>query len=98
MPNEGTIALINRAVCILPHTPLRQLLPILDRALQDIVNESCDAVFVQADPIRPTIVKLAAAARIPDVYQIREIRRGWRAGELWSTLIDNVEAFRGVRR
>jgi putative ABC transport system substrate-binding protein len=44
----------------------------LDRAFQDIVNESCDAVFVLADPIRPTIVKLAAAARIPDIYQIRE--------------------------
>ena len=44
----------------------------LDRAFQDIVNENCDAVFVLADPIRPTIVTLAAAAKIPDIYQIRE--------------------------
>ncbi len=44
----------------------------LDRAFQDIVNENCDAVFVLADPIRPTIVTRAAAARIPDIYQISE--------------------------
>ena len=44
----------------------------LDRAFQDIVNENCDAVFVLADPILPTIVTLAAAARIPDIYQISD--------------------------
>ena len=44
----------------------------LDRAFRDIADERCDAVFVLADPIRPSIVPLAAAARIPDIYQISE--------------------------
>jgi putative tryptophan/tyrosine transport system substrate-binding protein len=41
----------------------------LDRAFQDIVKENCDALFVLADPIRPTIVALAAANKIPAIYQ-----------------------------
>jgi putative ABC transport system substrate-binding protein len=44
----------------------------LERAFQDIRNESCDAVFVLADPIRLTIVALAAAVPIPSIYQISE--------------------------
>jgi putative ABC transport system substrate-binding protein len=41
----------------------------LDRAFQDIVREHCDALFVLPDTIRPTIVPLAAANKIPDIYQ-----------------------------
>ncbi|KJC52201.1 ABC transporter substrate-binding protein [Bradyrhizobium sp. LTSP857] len=44
----------------------------LDRAFRDITNERCDAVFVLADSIRPSIVAFATAARIPDIYQISE--------------------------
>jgi putative ABC transport system substrate-binding protein len=44
----------------------------LDQAFQAIGKNHCDAVYVLADPIRPTIVSLAAAARIPTVYQIGE--------------------------
>jgi putative ABC transport system substrate-binding protein len=44
----------------------------LDRAFQDIRRANCDAVFVLADPIRPSIVTLAATARIPAVYQFSE--------------------------
>lgn len=62
----------------------------LDRAFGDIGIEKCDAVFVLADPIRPTIVTLAAAARIPDIYQISEFveagglaRYGPRLSAIW---------------
>jgi putative tryptophan/tyrosine transport system substrate-binding protein len=41
----------------------------LDLAFQNIVKENCDALFVLADPVRPTIVPLAAANRIPAIYQ-----------------------------
>jgi putative ABC transport system substrate-binding protein len=44
----------------------------LERAFQDIRKENCDAVFVLADPIRLTIVALAAAASIPAIYQNTE--------------------------
>ena len=40
----------------------------LDRAFDDIRQTNCDAVFVLADPIRPSIVSLAATARIPTVH------------------------------
>ena len=44
----------------------------LERAFQDIAKAKCDAVFVLADPIRPTIVSLAANAGLPAVYQFSE--------------------------
>jgi putative ABC transport system substrate-binding protein len=44
----------------------------LDRAFSDIAKESCDALFVLADPIRLMIVDKAAAIPIPAIYQISE--------------------------
>jgi putative tryptophan/tyrosine transport system substrate-binding protein len=41
----------------------------LDHAFQDMVQQKCDALFVLADPIRPSIVPLAAANKIPAIYQ-----------------------------
>jgi putative ABC transport system substrate-binding protein len=41
----------------------------LEQAFDRITQEKCDALFVLADPIRPTIVTLAAKTRIPAVYQ-----------------------------
>jgi putative ABC transport system substrate-binding protein len=41
----------------------------LERAFQDIAKANCGAVFVLADPFRPRIVALAAAAKIPTAYQ-----------------------------
>jgi len=41
----------------------------LDRTLQDVANEKCDALFVLADPIRPTIVPLTAKYKIPAIFQ-----------------------------
>jgi putative tryptophan/tyrosine transport system substrate-binding protein len=41
----------------------------LDAAFENIAKENCDALFVLADPIRPTIVPLAANYRIPAIYQ-----------------------------
>jgi putative tryptophan/tyrosine transport system substrate-binding protein len=41
----------------------------LDQAFQDIVKENCEGLFVLADAIRPTIVPLAAANKIPSIYQ-----------------------------
>lgn len=41
----------------------------LESAFQDVVRENCDALFVLADPIRPTIVLLAAKFKIPAIYQ-----------------------------
>ena len=44
----------------------------LPRAFQDITQANCGALFVLGDPLRPAIVSLAAAARIPAGYQYRE--------------------------
>jgi putative tryptophan/tyrosine transport system substrate-binding protein len=41
----------------------------LEQAFDRMAQEKCDALFVLADPIRPTIVPLAAKTRIPAVYQ-----------------------------
>jgi ABC-type uncharacterized transport system substrate-binding protein len=44
----------------------------LPAAFRKMTEAQCDALFVLADPFRPTIVSLAASARIPAVYQYRE--------------------------
>ena len=44
----------------------------LEQAFLEIGKANCDALFVLADPIRPPILTLAAAARIPAVYQFSE--------------------------
>lgn len=41
----------------------------LEAAFDTISSEKCDALFVLADPVRPPIVKLAAKAKLPAVYQ-----------------------------
>jgi putative ABC transport system substrate-binding protein len=41
----------------------------LEQAFDRMAQEKCDALFVLADPIRPTIVPLAAKTKIPTVYQ-----------------------------
>ena len=52
------------AIPILAPTPAD-----LDGAFQKIVTENCDALFVLADPVRPTIVPLAATNKIPSIFQ-----------------------------
>jgi putative tryptophan/tyrosine transport system substrate-binding protein len=44
----------------------------LPAAFHKMTEAKCDALFVLADPFRPTIVSLAASSRIPAVYQYRE--------------------------
>jgi putative ABC transport system substrate-binding protein len=41
----------------------------LEQAFDRMAQEKCDALFVLADPIRPTIVPLAAKTKIPAIYQ-----------------------------
>jgi putative tryptophan/tyrosine transport system substrate-binding protein len=41
----------------------------LDRVFLSIADAKCDALIVLSDPPRPRIVALAAAARIPAIYQ-----------------------------
>lgn len=41
----------------------------LEQAFDRIRLENCDALFVLADPTRPTIVSLAAKTKIPTIYQ-----------------------------
>jgi putative ABC transport system substrate-binding protein len=41
----------------------------LDRAFQKMAKENCDALFPLADPVRPTLVPLAAQYKIPAIYQ-----------------------------
>ena len=41
----------------------------LERAFDRMEQEKCDALFVLADPIRPSIVSLAAKIRIPAIFQ-----------------------------
>ena len=46
--------------------------PELPVAFEEMARLNCDAVFVLADPIRPTIVTLANSFHIPAIYQFRE--------------------------
>jgi putative ABC transport system substrate-binding protein len=41
----------------------------LEPAFEEMKQESCDALFVLADPTRPTIVSLAAKFNVPAIYQ-----------------------------
>ena len=41
----------------------------LEQAFDRMKQENCDALFVLADPTRPTIVSLAAKTKIPAMYQ-----------------------------
>ncbi|HEY7844105.1 MAG TPA: ABC transporter substrate-binding protein [Bradyrhizobium sp.] len=41
----------------------------LERAFLEIQKASCDALYVLADPYRPTIAKLALSAHLPSIYQ-----------------------------
>jgi putative ABC transport system substrate-binding protein len=41
----------------------------LEQAFDRMRQENCDALFVLADPTRPTIVSLAAKTKIPALYQ-----------------------------
>lgn len=41
----------------------------LERVFLEIKKENCDALYVLADPYRPTIAELAASARLPSIYQ-----------------------------
>jgi putative tryptophan/tyrosine transport system substrate-binding protein len=41
----------------------------LDRVFAEIKLARCDALYVLADPFRPTIPELAAAAHLPAIYQ-----------------------------
>jgi putative ABC transport system substrate-binding protein len=41
----------------------------LEQAFERMKQENCDALFVLADPTRPTIVSLAAKTKIPAIYQ-----------------------------
>jgi putative ABC transport system substrate-binding protein len=42
----------------------------LERAFQDIAKENCDALFVLADPMRPSILTLSTDYKLPSIYQI----------------------------
>jgi len=53
------------AIAILARTPAD-----LHQAFQEMRLQNCDALFVLADPIQPTIPSLANEARIPAIYQI----------------------------
>jgi hypothetical protein len=44
----------------------------LEAAFQEIERLKADALLVLADPIRPVIVSLAEAKRIPAIYQFSE--------------------------
>jgi ABC-type uncharacterized transport system substrate-binding protein len=41
----------------------------LEQAFDKMRRENCDALFVLADPTRPTIVPLVAKTKIPAIYQ-----------------------------
>lgn len=41
----------------------------LPRVFEKMRADSCDALFVLADPVRPPIVTLAAEAKLPAIYQ-----------------------------
>jgi putative tryptophan/tyrosine transport system substrate-binding protein len=41
----------------------------LQQAFKEMREQNCDALYVLADPIRPTIPSLATESKIPAVYQ-----------------------------
>ena len=67
----------------------------LPAAFHAMTEAHCDALFVLADPFRPTIVSLAASSRIPAVYQYREFVA---AGGLGSYGANVVAMFRMAAR
>lgn len=67
----------------------------LPAAFHKITEAHSDAVFVLADPFRPTIVSVAASSRIPVVYQYREFVE---AGGLASYGANNAGMFRMAAR
>ncbi|MEY9227719.1 putative ABC transport system substrate-binding protein [Bradyrhizobium japonicum] len=67
----------------------------LPDAFHKMTDAHCDALFVLADPFRPTIASLAASSRIPAVYQYREFVD---AGGLASYGANNVGMFKMAAR
>jgi putative ABC transport system substrate-binding protein len=67
----------------------------LPAAFQKMTEAQCEAVFVLADPFRPTIVSVAATSRIPAVYQYREFVE---AGGLASYGANNAGMFKMAAR
>ncbi len=64
----------------------------LKEAFQKILGARCEALFVLADnPIRPSIVSLAAETKIPAIYQFKEYAA---AGGLISYGASNSEIFK----
>jgi putative tryptophan/tyrosine transport system substrate-binding protein len=65
-------ALVDTAAKTLDLTVVRVMVPTpahLEQAFERMMQENCDALFVLADPTRPTIVSLAAKAKMPTFYQ-----------------------------
>jgi putative tryptophan/tyrosine transport system substrate-binding protein len=67
----------------------------LPAAFHKMTEAHCDALFVLADPFRPTIVSLASSSRIPAVYQYREFVD---AGGLASYGANNIKMFKMAAR
>jgi putative tryptophan/tyrosine transport system substrate-binding protein len=67
----------------------------LPAAFHEMTEAQCDALFVLADPFRPTIVSLATSSRIPAVYQYKEFVE---AGGLASYGANNAAMFRMAAR
>jgi putative tryptophan/tyrosine transport system substrate-binding protein len=63
---EAAVKALNlTAIAIIARTPAD-----LQPAFREMKLQNCDALFVLADPIQPTIPSLANEARIPAIYQI----------------------------
>jgi putative ABC transport system substrate-binding protein len=67
----------------------------LPAAFHKMTEAQCDALFVLADPFRPTIVSLATSSRIPAIYQYKEFVE---AGGLASYGANNAGMFRMAAR
>ena len=67
----------------------------LPAAFHKMTEAQCDALFVLADPFRPTIVSLATNSRIPAIYQYREFVE---AGGLASYGANNTAMFKMAAR
>jgi putative tryptophan/tyrosine transport system substrate-binding protein len=64
--------LVETAAKILGLAVVRVMAPTpadLEQAFDRMREENCDALFVLADPTRPTIVSLAAKTKMPAIYQ-----------------------------
>jgi putative ABC transport system substrate-binding protein len=70
----------------------------LQQAFKEMRQQNCDALYVLADPVRPTIPSLATESKIPAIYQYSGYVDFGRPRELRRRADADVSQSRAIRR